>query len=107
MRYSLESGGLWDHSFSDRITTWTKSNVKCKGYIGRMCFGHIQQELQAVKTDWPAHDLLEWLKKRYTLQNTASNWATITSIDELTYCGGVGVPQPGLGLGQADRQDRE
>ncbi len=50
-----------------------------------MSLGHIQQEFQAVKTDWLAHDLWEWLKKRYTLQNTASKWATITSIDELTY----------------------
>ena len=115
MRYSLESAGLWDHTLSDeenpkpvaiilkgealnddaklerqekradKILAWTKNNVKCKGYIGRMCLGHIQQEFQAVKTDWLAHDLWEWLKKRYILQNTASKWATITSIDELTY----------------------
>ena len=31
------------------------------------------------------HDSWKWLKKRYTLQNTASKWATIISIDELTY----------------------
>ena len=115
MRYSLESVGLWDHTLSsqenpkpvaivlkgealndntklerqekltDKIIAWTKNNVKCKGYICRMCFGHIQQEFQAVKIAWPAHNLWEWLKKRYTLQNTASKWATITSIDKLTY----------------------
>ncbi len=102
MRYSLESAGLWDHTLpdkenpqpvaiilkdkeleddvkierqekrADKIIAWTKNNVKCKGYIGRMCLGHIQQEFQAVITDWLAHDLWEWLKKRYTLQNTAS-----------------------------------
>lgn len=70
---------------ADKIIAWTKNNVKCKGYIGRMCLSHIQQEFQAVKTDWLAHDLWEWLKKRCTLQNTASKWSTITSIDELTY----------------------
>ena len=115
MRYSLESAGLWDHILpnkknpqlvaiifkdkeledevklecqekrSDKIIALTKINVKCKGYISRICLCHIQQEFQAVKTDWLTHDLWEWLKKRYTLQNTASNWATITSIDELTY----------------------
>lgn len=53
--------------------------------MGCICLGHIQQEFQAVKTDWLAHNLWEWLKKRYTLQNTPSKWATITSIDELTY----------------------
>ena len=115
MRYSLESAGLWDHTLSDEenpkpvaivvkdkdleddakferqekrvdeIIVWTKNNVKCKGYIGRMCLGHIQQAFQAVKTDWLAHELWEWLKKRFTLQNTASKWATNTSIEELTY----------------------
>ena len=115
MRYSLESAGLWDHTLSDqenpkpvaiilkgedleddaklerqekradKIHAWTKNNVKCKRYIGCMCLGHIQQESQAVKTDWLAHNLWEWLKKRYTLQNTASKWATITLINKLTY----------------------
>lgn len=115
MRYSLESAGLWDHTLpnaenpkpvpillkgndfdddakvdrqekrADKITAWNKNNLKCKGYLGRMCLGHIQQEFQAVKTDWLAHELWEWLKKRYTLQNTASKWATITSVDELSY----------------------
>ena len=115
MQYFLESAGLWDHTLSDeenpkpvaivlkaealnddaklkrqekrtdKIIAWTKNNVKCKGYIGCMGLGYIQQEFQAVKTDWAAHDLWEWLKKKYNLQNTASKWATITSIDELTY----------------------
>ena len=94
MRYSLESARLWDHMLSDqenpnpvaiilkgenleddaklecrekcKIHTWTKNNIKCKDHIGRMCLTHIQQEFQAVKTDWLAHDLWEWLKKRYT-----------------------------------------
>ena len=70
---------------ADKIIAWSKNNVKCKSCIGRMCLGNIQQEFQAVNTDWLAHDLWEWLKKRYTLQNTASKWATITSIDKLTY----------------------
>lgn len=115
MRYSLESAGLSYHTLSDeenpkpvaivlkdkdleddaklerqekrgdKIIAWTKNNIKCKVYIGRMCLGHIQQEFQAVKTDWAAHNLWEWLKKMYTLQNTPSKWATIISIDELTY----------------------
>ena len=81
MRYSLESVGLWGHTLldrenlklvaivfkgedlkddaklecqkkrKDRIITWTKNNVKCKSYIGRIGFGHIQQEFQAVKTN--------------------------------------------------------
>ncbi len=50
-----------------------------------MCLGHIEQKFQTIKTDWSAQDFWEWWKKRYTLQNTASKWATITSIDELTY----------------------
>ena len=50
-----------------------------------MCLGHIQQEFQTAKTDWLVHYLRECLKKRYTLQNIPSKWATITSIDELTY----------------------
>lgn len=115
MRYSLESAGLWIHTLSvvenpkpapiilekkdelndakverqekrmDKILAWTKSNSKCKGYIGRMCAPHIQQEIQAVKTDWLAEDLWKWLKERYTLQNTASKWATIVSMDDLSY----------------------
>ncbi len=115
MRHSLESARLWDHTLpdkenpkpvaiilkdkeleddvklerkeklADKIIAWTKNNVKCKDYIDRMSLGHIQQEFQAVKTDWLAHDLWKWLKKRYTLQITAGKWATITSIDELTY----------------------
>ncbi len=43
----------------DKIIAWTKNNLKCKGNIGRICLGHIQQEFQAVKTDWLAHDLWE------------------------------------------------
>lgn len=58
-----------------------------------MWLGHIQQEFQAVKADWPAHDLWEWLKKGYTLQNTAIRWATITSIDELTYATCKNMPE--------------
>lgn len=115
MRYSLESAGLWEHTLSseenpkplaielkdeellsdvklerqekraDKIKAWNKSNSKCKEYLGRMCLGHIQQEFQAIKPDWEAHDLWEWLKKRYTLQNTASKWVTIISVDELSY----------------------
>ena len=115
MRYSLESAGLWKHTLSakensrptpivllgkdldddaklerqkkraDKITAWNKNNSKCKGYLGRMCLGYIQQEFQAVQTEWLAHDLWEQLKKRYTLQNTASKWATIISVDELSY----------------------
>ena len=54
-------------------------------YIGRICLAHIQEEFQAVKTDLGAHDLWEWLKKRYTLINTASTWATIISVDEISY----------------------
>lgn len=87
MRYSLESAGLWIHTLSvvenpkpaliilkkedelndakverqekrmDQILAWTRSNSKCKGYIGRMCAPHIQQEIQAVETDWLAEDL--------------------------------------------------
>ncbi len=87
MQYSLESAGLWDHTLSDtenpkpvvivllgkdlkndtklerqekradKIIAWTKNDVKCKGYIGRMCLGHIQQEFHAVKIEWLAHDL--------------------------------------------------
>ena len=86
MRYSLESIGLWDYTLSDtenpkpvliilkgedlkndaklecqakhadKIHAWTKNNVKCKGYIGRMCLSHLQQKFQAVKTDWLVHD---------------------------------------------------
>ena len=114
-RYSLESAGLWDHIRSaadnpkpepvvlkakglddnikferqekraEKITAWSKSNNKCKGYIGRMCLVHIQPESQAIKTDWVAHELREWLKKSYTLQNTASKWAATISVDELSY----------------------
>lgn len=36
-------------------------------------------------SDLGAHDLWEWLNKRYTLQNTASKWATIISVDEISY----------------------
>ncbi len=112
--YSLESIGLWDYTltdkknykpvaidlkatelpddvklnrweeFADKTIDWTKNNVKFKSWIGLICLGHVQQEFQNVKTEWLAHDLLEWLKKRYNLQNTVSKWATITSIDELT-----------------------
>ena len=115
MRFDHESAGIWDHTLAekenpkpgpiklegldreddaklerqekrqDKITAWNKSNSKCKGYIGRMCLGHIQQEFEAIKTEWVAHDLWEWLKKRYTLQNAAGKWATISSIDELSY----------------------
>ena len=102
MWYFLESIGLWDHTLldienpkpvsiilkgedlkddaklehqekcADKIYAWTKNNAKCKDYISCMCLGHIQQEFQAVKTDWLAHNFWEWLKKRYTLQNTVS-----------------------------------
>ncbi len=115
MRYSLESARLWDLTLpnqenpkpvgiilkdkeleddvqlerqekrADRVISSTKNNVQCKGDIGRMSLGHIQQEFQAVKTDWLAYDPWKWLKKRYTLQNSASKCATITSIDELTH----------------------
>ena len=74
MRYSLKYAKLWDHTLSDtenpkpvtivlldedlkndtklerqekradKIIAWTKNNVKCKGYIRRICFDHIQQE---------------------------------------------------------------
>ena len=73
MRYSLESAGLWDHTLSDeenpkpvaivlkgealnddaklerqekradKIIAWTKNNVICYVYFGRMCLGHFQQ----------------------------------------------------------------
>lgn len=70
---------------TEKILAWTRSNWRCKGYIGRMCTPHIQQEIQAVNTDWLAEDLWKWLKERYTLQNTASKWATIVSMDDLSY----------------------
>ena len=86
MRYSFKSAGYWDHTFpdeenpksvaiilkdkqlkddvklerqekhADKIIVWTKNNVKCKGYIGRICFGHIQQVFQAVKTELLTHE---------------------------------------------------
>lgn len=107
MRYSLKSSGLWIHIIlvaenpkpaptllkkedklddakverqeqqTEKTLAWTRSNSRCRGYIGRMCTPHIQQEIQAVNTDWLAEDLWKWLKERYTLQNTASKWATI------------------------------
>lgn len=70
---------------ADQITAWSKTNVKCKDYIGPICLGHIWQEFQAVRTDRLAHDLWECLKRRYTFQNIASKCATITSIDKLIY----------------------
>ena len=89
MQYSLEFAGLCDHTLSDtdnpkpvliflkgedlkddvklkrqekyadKILAWTKNNVKYKDFISRMYLSHIQQEFQAVKTDWLAHDLWE------------------------------------------------
>ena len=109
MRYSLEPAGLWEHTQSatknpkpapiglkaedlannaklerqercvDKINAWNQNNLNFQGYLGHMCLGQIQQESQAVRADWAAHDLWEWLRKRYTLQNTASKWATIFS----------------------------
>ena len=64
---------------ADKIIAWTKNNVKCKGYIGCICLDHIQQEFQAVTTDWLTLHKYEWLKKRYTLQNITSILATITN----------------------------
>ncbi len=99
MLYSLESAGLWYHTLPDKenpkpiaiifkekkledyvklerqknrvdmIIAWTKNNVQCKSYIGQMCLGHIQQEFQAVKTDWLANNLWEWVKKRYSSEH--------------------------------------
>ncbi len=87
MQYSLKSARLWDHTLldtansklvtivllgkdlknntkferqekrTDKIIAWTKNNIKCKAYIGRMCLDHIQQEFQAVKIDWLTHNL--------------------------------------------------
>ncbi len=81
MRYSLEFAGLWDHILrekknpkpvamilkdkeleddvklevlkkrEDNIIAWTKNNVTCKGYIGRIFPNQIQQEFQTVQTD--------------------------------------------------------
>ena len=86
MIYSLESAGLWEHTLlnaenpkllpiklkgkellndvklerqkkqANKIKAWNKNNSKCKRYLGRMCFGHIQQEFQTIKPDWKAHD---------------------------------------------------
>lgn len=70
---------------ADKIPFSTKNNIKCKDYIGSICLGHIQQEFQAVWKNYSTHDLWEWPKKRYTLQNTASKLETITSMDKLTY----------------------
>lgn len=50
-----------------------------------MCLGHIQQRFQAIKSDLEVHGLWQCMKKRYTLQNSASKRATIISIDELSY----------------------
>ncbi len=50
---------------ADKIIAWTKNDIKCKSYIGQMCLDHIQQEFQAVKTEWLAHNSWEWLKKGY------------------------------------------
>ena len=41
----------------DKILAWTRSNLKCKRYIRHMCALHIQQEIQAVKTNWLAKKL--------------------------------------------------
>ncbi len=87
MHYSLQSRELWDQNFpdkenpkpvasilkdkeleddvklehqekrADKIIAWTKNNVKCKRYIGRIFLGYIQQEFQAVKMDRLTHDL--------------------------------------------------
>lgn len=116
MRYALESAGIWDKTLpaknnpkpvpiqlkdkdhesdaklerqekrQDKIMTWKNNNSKCKEYISRMCLSHIQQEFQTVKDDWMAHDLWEWLTKRYTLQDTASQWATIISNGRTFLC---------------------
>lgn len=81
MRYSLESARLWEYILldgenpklflinlkgkelfnnvkleqqekrADKFKVWSKSNSKCKRYLGRMCLGHIQQEFQAIKTN--------------------------------------------------------
>lgn len=59
-----------------------------------MFFGQIQQEFQGVRADRAAHDLREWLRKRYTLQNTASKWATIISVDNLSYASCKNVENP-------------
>ncbi len=43
--------------YVDKITFWTKNDVKCKSYISRIYLGHIQQEFQAVKIDLLTHSL--------------------------------------------------
>lgn len=98
MHYLLESVGVWDPILSnvenlkpapidlkgeylnderqekcvDKFKAWNKINSNDKGYLGRMCLNHIQKDFQAIKTSWEAHNLWEWLKNRYTLQNTAN-----------------------------------
>ncbi len=44
---------------AEKIIARIKNNIKCKGYISRICIDHIQQEFQAVKTDLLAQNLLE------------------------------------------------
>lgn len=56
----------------DQLIAWIKNNVQYKDYISCICFGHIQQKLQSVKRNCLAHNLSEWLKKRYTLENIVS-----------------------------------
>ncbi len=57
---------------ADKIIAWIKNNVKYKDYISSISLVHIQKQLQSVNTDWLAYAYWEWLKKRYTFQNTAS-----------------------------------
>ena len=89
MQYSLEFTRIWDHivpntensklapivlkgedfeddtklehkkKYANKIHAWNKNNIKCKSCIGYICLSHIQQEFQAARTDWLAHNFWE------------------------------------------------
>ncbi len=55
---------------------------KTAAMISKMCTDTVQKEFLAVKTstEWDPKELLDWLKRRYTLQNFASKWSALDKL---------------------------
>ncbi len=69
------------------IQDYDQELCKATTKISRMCTDAVQKEFLAIKppNEWDPKELWDWLKKRYTFQNSASKWNALGKLQTIRH----------------------